>query len=91
VAVREEDLEVEDASINGSPMREMPCTKELSDLGRVSFLTESPMHRRSYSGVRRKTRKSYQRKCPCKRVGGTQYGADAAVTHVLLRDPRAAA
>jgi len=31
-----------------------------------------------------------KRKCPCKGVGGTQYGADAAVTHVLLRDPRAA-
>ena len=41
--------------------------------------------------LRRKMRKSYKRKCPCKGVGGTQYGADAAVTHVLLRDPRAAA
>ena len=41
-------LKSRSASINGSPMREMPCTMELSDLWRVSFLTEPPMHRRSY-------------------------------------------
>ena len=41
-------LKSRSASINGSPMREMPCTMELSDLWRVSFLTEPPMQRRSY-------------------------------------------
>ena len=41
-------LKSRSASINGSPMREMPCTMELSDLWSVSFLTEPPMQRRSY-------------------------------------------
>ena len=64
------------------PLRTAPSASNIWRAPRI--LSLSPRLRITYLGIPTSTWKR-------KGFGGTQYGADAAVTHVLLRDPRAAA